>query len=184
MARTPSRSNRRSGRSRGARRLSAVELAIAFALVGSLLAIVVPTFAREIHASRTVEPVDGLHRIGAAAVAYARDHAVAEAFPPTAPLTPPVVPRGKCVPDAPGLWDQPTWRALEFTPGPEGSPHCFAFSFDSTLSPARSFFRAQAHGDLDGDGVPSTFEITGHDVAGDAAGPAVDPGMYIDSEIE
>jgi hypothetical protein len=181
MARTPPRSSRRS---RAARRLSPVELAIGFALVGSLLAIVVPTFAREIHASRTVEPVDGLHRIGAGAVAYALDRSVAEAFPPTAPLTPPAVPRGRCEADPPALWDQPTWRALEFTPAPAGSPHCFAFSFDSALSPARSAFRAQAHGDLDGDGVVSTFEISGHDVSGDATGPAVDPGMYVDSEIE
>jgi type IV pilus assembly protein PilA len=181
MARTPSRSSRRS---RAARRFSLLELAIGLALVGSLLAIVMPSFAREIHASRTVEPVDGLHRIGAAAVAYAHDHAVAEAFPRTASLTPPAVPRGKCEADPPALWDQPTWRALDFTPAPVGSPHCFAFSFDSSLSAARSAFRAQAHGDLDGDGVASTFEITGHDVAGDPTGPAVDPGMYIDSEIE
>jgi hypothetical protein len=181
MARTPSRSSRRS---RAARRLSALELAIGFSLIGSLLAIVVPTFARELHASRTVEPVDGLHRIGVAAVAYARDRAVAEAFPRTVPLTPSAVPRGKCEADPPALWDQPTWRALEFTPALEGSPHCFAFSFDSSLSSVRSTFRAQAHGDLDGDGVVGTFELTGHDIAGDAAGPAVDPGMNIDSEIE
>jgi type IV pilus assembly protein PilA len=179
MARTPSRTSR----SR-ARRLSPVELATGFALVGSLLAIVVPTFAREIHASRSVEPVDGLRRIGLAAVAYAKDRPLTEAFPPSVGLTPPVVPRGRCEVDPPALWEQPTWRALEFTPAPEGSPHCFAFSFDSALSPARSTFRAQAHGDLDGDGISSTFEITGHDVAGDPLGAMVDPGMYIDSEVE
>jgi type IV pilus assembly protein PilA len=179
MARTPSRSNRSRGR-----RLSLVELAIGVALAGSMLAVVVPTFAREIHASRSVEPVDGLHRVGVAAVAYAADRPVAEAFPPPVGLTPPVVPRGRCEADPPALWQQPTWQALAFTPAPEGSPHCFAFSFDSGRSPARSTFRAQAHGDLDGDGITSTFEITGHDVAGDPAGAVVDPGMYIDSEVE
>lgn len=179
MARTPSRSNR----SR-ARRWSAVELAIGFALAGSILAIVVPTFAREIHASRSVEPVDGLAHIGAAALSYSKERTVAEAFPPSVSLTPPVVPRGKCEADPATLWEQPTWRALEFTPASEGAPHCFAFSFDSSLSPARSSFRAQAHGDLDGDGIPSTFEVTGHDVAGDPAGAALDPGMYVDSEVE
>jgi type IV pilus assembly protein PilA len=179
MPRTLSRSNR----SR-ARRLSPVELAIGFALVGSLLAIVVPTFAREIHASRSVEPVDGLHHIGAAALAYATDRPAAEAFPPSVGLTPPVVPRGHCEADLPLLWQQPTWVALAFAPASEGSPHCFAFQFDSALSPARSTFRAQAHGDLDGDGISSTFEITGHDVAGDPAGATLDPGMYIDSEVE
>lgn len=179
MARMPSRTNRSRGR-----RLSPVELSIGFALVGSLLAIVVPTFAREIHASRSVEPVDGLHRIGAAALAYASDRPLAEAFPLSVGLTPPAVPRGRCEADLPLLWQQPTWVALAFAPAPDGAPHCFAFQFDSALSPARSTFRAQAHGDLDGDGIPSTFEITGHDVAGDPLGATLDPGMYIDSEIE
>lgn len=180
MPRTPSRSSRRSR----SRRTSPVELAVGFALIGSLLAIVVPTFAREIHASRSVEAVDGLHRIGAAALAYAKERPPATAFPPSVSLTPPAVPRGTCEVDPAALWAQPTWRALEFTPAPEGAPHCFAFSFDSALSPARSTFRAQAHGDLDGDGIPSTFELTGHDLAGDPAGATLDPGVYIDSEVE
>jgi hypothetical protein len=180
MARAQSRS--RSGAR--LRRPSILELAIGFALVGSLLAIVIPTFAHELHASRLVEPVGGLQRIGAAAVAYAASRPVAEAFPPPAPLTPGVVPRGRCDVDPPAAWNHATWLALEFTPTPEGVPHCFAFSFDSGLSPARSTFRAQAHGDLDGDGIPSTFEITGHVVDGDPKGAIVDPGMFIDSEVE
>ena len=32
--------------------------------------------------------------------------------------------------------------------------------------------RAQAHGDLDGDGIASTFEVTGHYADGDARGGA------------
>jgi hypothetical protein len=100
------------------------------------------------------------------------------------PLTPSVPPRGRCATDPPAAWNLPTWRALDFRPAPDGSPHCFAFSFESALSPARSTFRAQAHADLDGDGLYSTFEITGHDVDGDPRGPGVDPGMYVDSEVE
>ena len=172
-----------SSRARG-RRFSPVELAVGFALGGSLLAVALPTFVREVHASRLVEPVDGLQRIGAAAVSYAHAHPVAEGFPASAPLTPAVPPRGHCEPDVPGAWDLPTWRALDFRPAPEGAPHCFGFSFDSTLGAGRSTFRAQSHADLDGDGIQSTFEITGHDVEGDPLGPLVDPGMYIDSEVE
>lgn len=167
-----------------ARRLSPVELAIGFALAGSLLAIAVPTFAREVHASRFVEPVDGLERLGASAVAYAHARPTAQAFPASVALTPPAPPRGRCEEDAAGAWDQPTWVALEFRPAPEGVPHCYAFGFESTLSPTRSGFRADAHGDLDGDGIVSTFEITGHDVEGDPDGPALDRGMFIDSEVE
>jgi len=171
------------GRSRG-RRFSATELAIGFALCGSLLAVVVPTFAREVHASRFVEPVDGLERIGASAVAYALVHPMAQAFPPAAPLTPAIAPRGRCEADPPDAWALPTWRALDFAPAAPGEPHCFAFGFDSTLSPTKSTFRAHAHGDLDGDGLTSTFEVTGHAAQGDAQGPSLDPGMYVDSEVE
>jgi hypothetical protein len=166
------------------RRLAPVELAIAFALVGSLLAVAVPTFVREIHASRLVEPVDGLGRLSASAVEYARTRPVAEAFPISAPMTPAVPPRGRCEVDPAGAWDHPTWQALDFRPVPTESPHCFAFGFDSALSPAKATFRAHAHADLDGDGDLSTFEVTGHDVEGDPAGPSTDPGMTVDSEVE
>jgi type II secretory pathway pseudopilin PulG len=174
------------------RRFALVELAIAFALFGSLLAIAVPTFVREVHASRLVEPVEGLERLGASAVAYAREHTAApadgaqaaRAFPPSAPMTPSVPPRGRCEVDPQGAWDGPTWSALAFQPVPSGSPHCFAFAFDSTSSPAKATFRAHAHGDLDGDGIPSTFEVTGRYVEGDPRGPMLDPGMFVDSEME
>src|SRR5580692_4227026 len=107
MARPP-----RSSRAR-ARQFSPVELAAGFALVGSLVAVIVPTFVREIHASRLVEPVDGLHRLGASAVAYAHGRPAREAFPPSAPETPAQPPRGRCDVDPPGTWDGATWRALE-----------------------------------------------------------------------
>ncbi len=170
-------------RSRG-RRLTPVELATAFALGASLLAVVVPSFLRQLHASRFVEPVDGLHRIAAAAVLYAQAHPVAQAFPPSVPMTPAAPPRGRCDADPTELWDRPTWQALDFRPVDTGEPHCFAFGFDSALGPARSTFRAYAHGDLDGDGITSTFEVTGHSIEGDPKGPAVDPGMFVDSEVE
>jgi hypothetical protein len=167
-----------------ARRFRPLELAIAFALVGSLLAVAVPTFVREVHASRFVEPVDGLQRIGAAAVVYGTGRTIAQAFPPSAALTPPTPPRGHCEADPPGTWEEPTWVALDFRPAPADAPHCFAFSFESHLGPTLSRFRAQAHGDLDGDGLPSTFEVTGQVGEGSAQGPVLDPGMFIDSEVE
>ena len=170
-----------------ARPFAPLEVAIAFALVGSLVAIAVPTFVREVHASRLVEPVEGLERLGASAIAYAQENAAtvgAPAFPPSTPLTPASPPRGHCEVDPPNAWDSPTWMALGFRPVPAGTPHCFAFAFDSVLSPAKSTFRAHAHGDLDGDGVSSTFEVTGRSIEGDPLGPALDPGMFVDSEVE
>jgi hypothetical protein len=43
---------------------------------------------------------------------------------------------------------------------------------------------AHAHGDLDGNGVVSTFELRGHDVEGDPGGAAVEPGLYVEDKLE
>ena len=66
----------------------------------------------------------------------------------------------------------------------EGVPHAYAFSFESTSG--GSAFVAQARGDLDGDGVLSTFEIRGRSGRDGAADPepTVLPGMYIEAELE
>src|ERR1700722_5565143 len=103
------------------RNLSAVEVCAGVSLGATLLAIAVPTFAREVHRSRFVEAVDGLNRIGVAAVSYAADRPAAQAFPPSVALTPAAPPRGQCEADPPGTWDGPTWTALAFQPAPSGA---------------------------------------------------------------
>src|SRR6185369_14067121 len=97
------------------RSLSAVEAAIAFALAGSILAVAVPEFLRGLHASRLAEPVDGLTRMAASAVALAAASPTESAFPATVALTPSEVPRGIRADDPAGVWEQPTWRALSFS---------------------------------------------------------------------
>jgi hypothetical protein len=184
------------------RGMTAVEAALGFAIIGSVLAVAIPVFVRDLHASHLAEATDGLGAIGRGAVAYASSYPVDEAFPPSAPLTPPRPPRGTREIDAPEVWDTPTWQALGFgfppppPPSPlpvtavtarvllAGKPHAFAFAFESALSRSRSSFVAHAHGDLDGDGILSTFEIRGHAVEGDPAGPSVDPGMYVEAPLE
>jgi len=164
------------------RGLTAVEAAVVFAIVGSLLAVAVPAFVRELHASRFVEPVEGLQKIGAGALTFAENKPAAGAFPASAPLTPASIPRGTREVDPPGVWEHPTWKALGFRPTPEGVPHAFSFGFDVTPGSPRSSFVAHAHADLDGDGVRSTFELRGH--AQDGEPPALGPGMYVESEVE
>jgi len=159
------------------RRFTPVELAVGVALTGSLLAVAIPAFFRELHASRFVEPTDGLVRLGEAAVAYAETN---QRFPDSAPLTPAAPPRGRKEADAPGTWDTPAWQALSFRPSPDGVPHAYAFSFESTGG--GTAFLAQARGDLDGDGILSTFEVRGHARPGEKPGLA--PGMYVESELE
>ena len=159
-------------------RTTYVEVAVAIALGGSLLAIALPSFARNLNASRLSEAVRGVGDIAAGAVVYADGKEASEAFPPPAPLTPAEVPRGERVVDKPGTWDHLTWAALGFS---IHHAHYFSFAFASDLQPGRATFAARAHGDLDGDGERSTFELTG-----ESAGrrPRVLPGLYVDREIE
>ena len=164
------------------RGLTAVEAALVFAIGGSLLAVAIPAFVRELRASRFAEPVEGLQRIGDGALAYSAGKATKDAFPPSAPLTPASPPRGTREADPPGAWDQPTWKALGFRAAPDGVPLAFAFGFDSVPGAARSSFVAHAHGDLDGDGVRSTFELRGH--AQDGEPPVIEPGRYVEAEVE
>lgn len=157
------------------RRFTPIELALGVSLLGCIAAVAVPTFSREVHASRFVEPTDGLTRLGASALAYATTHS---RFPDSAPLTPAVPPRGKKEVDPPGTWDHPTWVALDFRASPESVPHAYSFSFESS----GTGFVAQARGDLDGDGILSTFEVKGMTVPGEP--PRLEPGMYVSAELE
>src|SRR5262250_1262650 len=142
------------------RSFSTLELAAAFAVGGSLLAVAVPAFFRNLSASKLSEPIDGLDRMVTSAVAYAAAHPQEISFPPSAPLTPAQVPRGVRALDPPEAWEHLTWKSLHFS---FTEPHAFAFQFDSTFEPATNVMRftAAAHGDLDGDGLLSTFEVAG-----------------------
>ena len=156
-----------------------VELAVLIAVGGSTFAVMIPSFFHNLHASRLSEAIHGVQAIGSGAVAYALNKDMLEAFPPSAPLTPADVPRGRRMVDLPGSWDHLTWAALGFSMSDE---HYFSFSFESKNSAEFSFFLARAHGDLDGDGERSTFELRGE--MRDAHGPRLLPGLFIDREIE
>jgi hypothetical protein len=162
-------------------RLSPVEIAVLVGAVGSVVAIAVPAFFKNLSASKLSEPIDGLDRMVRSAVAYSEAHPQEISFPPSAPQTPAQVPRGVRALDPPEAWEHLTWRALDFR---FDEPHAFAFKFESQLDPATSSMRfiASAHGDLDGDGVVSTFEVQGLHLAGEHA--RILPGMFIDREVE
>ena len=147
------------------RPLSPVEAAVIVAVGGSVLAVTLPEFVRNLHASRLVEPMDGLKWIAGRASALAAGRPTESAYPPTVELTPAKVPRGERVVDPPGTWDQPTWRALAFE---QSVAHGFSFAFESHNGPHAAAFRASAHGDLDGDGIVSTFEVSGQSLKGQA----------------
>ncbi|MEO7032916.1 MAG: hypothetical protein ABI548_03700 [Polyangiaceae bacterium] len=160
------------------RALTPLELAVAVSLGGTVAATMVPTFLRNVHASRLSEPVDGLKRIAARATLRASGLPTESAYPESVPFTPAVTPRAALVLDPPGTWDAPTWRALDFS---FDSPHAYAFAFESSNSEGHSTFTARARGDLDGDGVTSSFSISGSVERG--AEPKLQP-MEIYREVE
>jgi hypothetical protein len=155
-----------------------LEVAFIIAIGGSVLAVAVPTFLHELQASRLTEAVDGVRKIATGAVVYADGKPLPMAFPPPAPLTPASIPRGDRVVDPDGTWDHLTWASLGFS---INHAHYFSFAFDSTNGPAQSSFVARAHGDLDGDGERSTFEMRGEATV---QGAQVLPGLLVDREVE
>ena len=158
--------------------LTPLEAASAFSIFGSVLAIAIPAFVRNLHASRLVEPIDGLSHIAAKAAAIAASQPAESAYPDSVGLTPEQVPRGGPVSDPPGTWDHPTWRQLDVS---FASPHSYSFAFESRNAPGKATYRAVAHGDLDGDGLVSTFEISGE--SRDGAEPSTSP-MESRREVE
>lgn len=163
------------------RSISALEFSAVFAVGGSLLAVAVPAFFRNLTASKLSEPIEGLDRMVTSAVAYAAAHPQEISFPPSAPLSPPQVPRGITVKDSPEVWQHLTWLSLDFR---FEQAHAFSFQFDSEFDPATQAMRftATSHGDLDGDGLLSTFEVRGERGPGQPA--RILPGMFIDREVE
>jgi hypothetical protein len=142
------------------RSLTPVEAALVVAVCGSVLAVGIPAFVRDLHASRLVEPIDGLNRIAAAA---AREASTGGRYPDSAPLTPRNVPAGAPALDPPGVWEHPTWVSLGLA---FERPHSYSFEFESERRGRRSKYVAVAQGDLDGDGQLSEFSIRGEAVDG------------------
>ena len=160
------------------RALTPLELAALVSLTGTIAATMIPTFLRNVHASRLSEPVEGLKRMAAHATLRAAGLPPESAYPESAPFTPAVTPRGELVLDPPGTWDTPTWRTLDFA---FDAPHAYSFAFESSNSDTRSTFSARARGDLDGDGVTSSFSISGSVERG--AEPKLQP-LEINREVE
>ncbi len=84
---------------------------------------------------------------------------------PRAPTTPTAPSLGtccaaagkKCAPN-PALWTDPSWQALKFS---MDDPHYYSYTYLSAGTGAGAHFTVRANGDLDCDGVYSTFEMVG-----------------------
>jgi type IV pilus assembly protein PilA len=141
---------------------------IVVAIIGLLAAIAIPSFMKYIRKSRTAEAAQMLEKItNGARTYYLEEHGGAQLtpipsqFPATVAVTPAVTCCNagvqRCTPDA-TLWDDPSWRALKFS---VDDPHYYRYEFTSSGVSTTSKFTARAFGDLDCDGVYSTFSTQG-----------------------
>lgn len=160
------------------RSLTPLELAAVVSVGGTVLAVLIPAFVRNVHASYVSEATSGVSELASRAAARFEAAQSTGALPESAPLTPNNVPRGVRVTDPPGTWEHPTWRALEFS---IPNPHAYSFAFNLEVTPEQAKFGAVAHGDLDGDAVLSTIALEGSYRPGK---PAELSAMDVQHEIE
>ncbi len=168
-------------------------------LIGILAAVAIPAFLKYVKKSKTAEATLNLGLIHRGAAAHfctpqfdQDGNALPNQFPANTSLTPA---EGCCAafggPDAngddacdsdPARFAGETWAALRFQPTDK---HRYAYQFHSrVIAENESEFTASALGDLDCDGLRSTFEIRGTGkIDGSDCNVEVSP-MYIENETE
>jgi type IV pilus assembly protein PilA len=151
-----------------------------------MAAVAIPAFLRYVKRSQTTEAVANLRRLWDAAVAYydqphtgPTGERLAPQFPASAPLTPAAVPCGEPVIPEPGVWSNPTWEALHFV---VSDPHRYAYQFDAGGEGETAYFIASAFGDLDCDGLFSSFARVG--TIGPGGRVRGGAGLFMSDELE
>ena len=144
-----------------------VGAAMPVAIIGVMAAVAIPAFIKYTRKSKTVEATEGLDKIKAGAKAFFQaDHydtsgnLLPKAFPKTVgwtPASPCCKQGGKCRPK-PSDWNHPSWRSLMFQ---LADPHYFQYRFESSGTNKGATFVIEARGDLDCDGVYSSYKILG-----------------------
>ena len=179
-----------------------IELMIVVAILAILAVVAVPAFIKYMRRAKTTEAIDNLDKIYKGAAIYYTSPQVSATgqkldcqFPADQDITPT---EGTCCanlggPDAdgddrcdadPDIWTTDTWSALTFQMNDQ---HYFVYAFDSEGTLGDAKFTADAHADLDCDGVQSTFQKLGF---GDKAATHAECSMqgaaafYKDNETE
>lgn len=176
-----------------------LELWGAMPIIGILASVAVPAFIKYQRRAKTTEAIDQLDKIVKGSVVYystprvdTSGNRVPAQFPPSVPATPAP---GTCCgslggPDADGddrcdvnaaAWANDTWFALHFHMSDQ---HHYTYEYKSSGTGENATFEAIAYGDLDCDGVKSTFARTGKGKKSEYGGFEVDLDLHMFKENE
>ena len=152
-----------------------VELMIVVVVLGVLAAVSIPAFSRYVMRSKTAEATCNISMIAQSEIAYYWQVSAGSAPSfATAPLTPTAAPGAGKYPAQPSTFTtNPAWSALGFS---LEYPFYYAYS----ASGSATGFTATANGDLDGDGILSTFSRSATILSGEIQN---DPVVIVD-ELE
>jgi hypothetical protein len=100
-------------------------------------------------------------------------------FPASVPLTPAQIPCGEQVEPSQSHWGAATWESLNFA---VSDPHYYSYQYDSSGTRVGATFTASAFGDLDCDGIYSTFVRVGEVARGNEIRGGA--GLYQWNELE
>jgi len=166
---------------------------IVVAIIGVLAAVAIPAFMKYIAKAKTSEARNFVKKIydGARAYYFDRNYTggmrmaiTPRQFPSQAPSPQPPDPTvccEKCAPDA-ALWSDESWIVLHFA---VSDPAYFSYSYLVASGSERTGpYTARANGDLDCDGVLSTFEMYGTVNSVYSDGPVGSAGLYRNQELE
>jgi prepilin-type N-terminal cleavage/methylation domain-containing protein len=145
-----------------------IELIIVVAILLILGLVAVPAFVKYLRRTKTQEAVDNVRKLFDSSVAYFESEHKSKSgavlprqFPASVgrtPAEPCCKTKGKkCIPKK-DTFENPTWSALNFS---IEDPFYFQYQYDSSGTDAASKFEASAFGDLDCDGIFSTYTRSG-----------------------
>ncbi len=180
------------------RAFTLIELMTVVFIIGFLAAIAIPGYIRYVRRSKTSEALTAIPAIYRGVTAYYQtEHTTRSGGIVTAnlPNTTPAVPTslssvaGTTYAPSATDWDDATWQAVSFS---ISSPMRFQYQYCKTTSggpnacqstsTVGTSFEVYARGDLDGDGIPSTFVRAG--IPGVGTEVAGSSSIYFENELD